>query len=83
MGQTEYVPSVPIDKIEQGSNILFEENETEVIVTFTDDPEATIFLCSILVSENSWPLRTHFTKEIHFSFLISTIRTLYQARNSK
>lgn len=30
-------PSVPIDNIEQGDDTLFDEDETEVIITFTDD----------------------------------------------
>jgi hypothetical protein len=37
--QTKYVPSVPIDELRQGDKTLFEEDETEVIVRFTDDPE--------------------------------------------
>lgn len=40
---TEYVPSVPIDNLTQGSNTLFDENDTEVIVSFTDDPDRTDF----------------------------------------
>ena len=34
---TELFPSVPIDSIEQGDGTLFEGNETEIIVSFTDD----------------------------------------------
>jgi hypothetical protein len=41
LGQTEYVPAVPIDLLQQGNGTLFEEEETEVIVSFTDDPEVT------------------------------------------
>ena len=37
--QTRYVPSVPIDNLEIGDNTLFEDDETELIVTFTDDPD--------------------------------------------
>lgn len=36
--QTEYAPTVPIDNMEQGDDVLFDEEETEVIVTFTDTP---------------------------------------------
>ncbi len=36
-GSTRYVPAVPIDNVVQGSNTLFSDDETEVIVTFTDD----------------------------------------------
>ena len=40
IAQTKYVPAVPIDKLEQGTGTLFEGDETEVLVTFSDDPEA-------------------------------------------
>lgn len=38
-GQTMYAPTVPIDNLEQGTETLFNEDDTEVIVTFTDIPE--------------------------------------------
>jgi hypothetical protein len=38
-GQTFYAPTVPIDNLEQGNETLFNEDETELIVTFTDVPE--------------------------------------------
>ncbi|MDC6386866.1 DUF4249 family protein [Flagellimonas taeanensis] len=41
--QTEYVPTVPIDNLEQGDDTLFDEEETEVVVTFMDDPERDDF----------------------------------------
>jgi len=34
---TQFVPSVPIDSLEQGNETLFSGDETEVIVTFTDN----------------------------------------------
>jgi len=34
---TQFIPTVPIDNIEQGDGTLFEGDETEVIITFTDD----------------------------------------------
>ncbi|MDM9632634.1 DUF4249 family protein [Robiginitalea aurantiaca] len=37
--QTRYVPAVPIDTLVQGDKTLFEDEETEVIVRFTDDEE--------------------------------------------
>ena len=36
--QTEYVTSVPIDELRLGDGTLFDEDETELIVRFTDDP---------------------------------------------
>ena len=38
-GQTKYVTSVPIDNLEIGDGQLFDEESTELIVTFTDDPD--------------------------------------------
>lgn len=35
---TRYVRSVPIDSLRIGTNTLFNEDETELIVTFTDNP---------------------------------------------
>ena len=37
--QTKYVSSVPIDRLEIGDGQLFDEESTELIVTFTDDPD--------------------------------------------
>lgn len=41
--QTRYVPAVPFTDIVQGSGTLLDEDETEVIVSFRDDPEADNF----------------------------------------
>ena len=41
--QTKYVPAVPIDNLEIGDGTLFEDEETELIVTFTDDPDRDNF----------------------------------------
>ncbi|WP_318308844.1 DUF4249 family protein [Flagellimonas crocea] len=38
--RTEYAPTVPLDNLEQGDDTLFDEEETEIIVTFTDDPDS-------------------------------------------
>ncbi len=35
--QTRYIPSVPIDRLSQGTETLFDDDATEVIVSFTDD----------------------------------------------
>jgi hypothetical protein len=37
--QTRYVPTVPIDEVRQGDNTLFGDEETEIIVRFTDDEQ--------------------------------------------
>ncbi|NER09056.1 protein of unknown function [Muriicola jejuensis] len=43
LAQTRYVPVVPINSITQGTGTLFGDNETEVIVNFTDQPEVDNF----------------------------------------
>jgi hypothetical protein len=43
LAQTRYVPTVPIDTILQGNGTLFEGDETEIIVTFTDNFERDDF----------------------------------------
>lgn len=40
--KTDYAPSVPIISLEQGTNTLFDD-ETEVIITYTDDPNRDNF----------------------------------------
>ncbi|MEM7087048.1 MAG: hypothetical protein AAF489_12740 [Bacteroidota bacterium] len=35
----EFVPTVPIDSLENGDGFIGDKNDTEVIVTFSDDPE--------------------------------------------
>ncbi|MEC7265507.1 MAG: DUF4249 family protein [Bacteroidota bacterium] len=41
--RTDYAPTVPLDNLEQGDDTLFDDEDTEVIVSFTDDPEAQNF----------------------------------------
>ncbi len=43
LAQTRYVPTVPLDTILQGNGTLFEGDETEIIVTFTDNFERDDF----------------------------------------
>ncbi len=43
LATTVYAPSVPIDSLIQGDETLFSDDETEVIVTFTDDPDRESF----------------------------------------
>ena len=41
--QTKYVTSVPINELRQGDGTLFDEDETELIVNITDDPDQDNF----------------------------------------
>jgi len=43
LAQTKYVPVVPINSVIQGDGNLFGDDVTEVIVNFTDDPDADNF----------------------------------------
>lgn len=42
-GQAFYSPAVPIDNLRQGDETLFDDDETEVKITFTDVPEQENF----------------------------------------
>jgi len=37
VAEAQFVPTVPIDNIEIGEGTLFDEDDTEIIITFTDD----------------------------------------------
>ncbi len=39
VARTTYSPTVPIDTIEQGTETLFDEDDTEIIITITDQPD--------------------------------------------
>ncbi len=43
IAQTKYVPAVPIQSLVQGTNTLFNSDETEIIVTIQDDAERQNF----------------------------------------
>ncbi|WP_299766066.1 DUF4249 family protein [uncultured Dokdonia sp.] len=43
LAETRFTPAPPIDTIVQGDGTLFDEDDTEVIVTFTDIPEQDNF----------------------------------------
>ena len=68
LATTKYVPTVPIDSVIQGDGTLFNDDETEVIITFTDDPDRDSFylfdlsLSEFLVTEDK------FYKGQQFSF---------------
>ncbi len=41
--ETKLIPSVPIDKVTQGDGLLFGENDTEIIIEFTDNADRNDF----------------------------------------
>ncbi len=66
--QTEYVPTVPIDNLEQGDNTFINEDETEVIVTFTDDGEKDDFYVFDFMNSEFLTVEDTFFQGQQFSF---------------
>ena len=66
--QTKYVPAVPIDNLAQGTKTLFEDNETEVIVTYTDMPDVDNYYVFDFGFGNYLPTEDTFYKGQTFSF---------------
>jgi hypothetical protein len=66
--QTEYVTSVPIDELRLGDGTLFDEDETELIVRFTDDPDRDNFYVFDFGSGNYLVTEDTFYKGQEFEF---------------
>ncbi len=66
--QTEYVPTVPIDNLEQGDNTFIDEDETEVIVTFTDHGEKDDFYVFDFMNSEFLTVEDTFFQGQQFSF---------------
>jgi hypothetical protein len=66
--RTEYAPTVPLDNLEQGDNTLFDEDETEVIVTFTDDPDTSNYYIFDFGYGNFQALEDQFFQGQQFQF---------------
>ncbi|NER15799.1 DUF4249 family protein [Spongiivirga citrea] len=43
VASTRFVPTTPIDNVEQGDGTIFDEDDTEIIVSFTDTPDREDF----------------------------------------
>ncbi len=67
-GQTRYVPAVPIDNLEIGTETLFDEDDTELIVTFTDDPNRDNFYVFDFGFDEFLVTEDEFYKGQEFSF---------------
>ena len=65
---TKYVRTVPIDKLEIGSNTLFNDDETEVIITFTDDGDRNDFYVFDLGFGNFITMDDQFIQGQQFTF---------------
>lgn len=66
--QTKYVPAVAIDSLEQGTGTLFEDEETEVVVTYTDDPDTDNYYVFDFGYGNFLPTEDTFYKGQTFKF---------------
>ncbi|WP_431121649.1 DUF4249 family protein [Flagellimonas flava] len=67
-GSTTYASSVPIDDLRIGSNTLFDDDETEIIITITDDPNRNNFYVVDLDFGNFITLDDQFFQGQQFSF---------------
>jgi len=67
-GQTQYVTSVPIDNLRIGDQTLFDEDETQLIVNFTDDPDRDNFYVFDFGFGNYFPTEDTFYKGQPFEF---------------
>ena len=66
--RTEYIPTVPIDALVQGTETLFDDEETEVIVTFTDEPDRDDYYVFDFNFGEYFPTEDTFYKGQQFSF---------------
>ncbi|MFM1879669.1 MAG: hypothetical protein RLZZ241_2535 [Bacteroidota bacterium] len=66
--QTKYVPSVAIDQLVLGENTLFNGDETEIVVQYTDMPNTDNFYIFDFGSGNYLPTEDTFYKDQQFEF---------------
>ncbi|KPM33708.1 Hypothetical protein I595_614 [Croceitalea dokdonensis DOKDO 023] len=66
--QTLFSPTVPIDGITQGNETLFNQEETEVVVTFTDIPEQENYYVFDFGFGNFLEVNDEFTDGQQFTF---------------
>ena len=66
--QTEYAPTVPIDNLEQGTDTFLNEEETEIIVTFTDNGDEDNFYLFDFMNSEFLVVEDEFFQGQQFSF---------------
>lgn len=66
--QTHYVPAVPINEVLLGENVLFNTEETEVVVRYTDMPDVDNYYIFDFGSGNFLPTEDTFYKGQDFEF---------------
>lgn len=67
-GKTYYATSVAIDNLEQGDGTLFGDDETEVVISYTDEPEKENFYVFDFDFGNFLPSEDTFYQDQPFSF---------------
>lgn len=68
VAESRFMPSVPIDDLEQGDGFLGDEDETELIITYTDDPDRENFYVIDFDLTNYVVTRDEFNNGQQFSF---------------
>jgi len=72
VANAQFTPTVPIDSLENGDGILFDEDATEVIITFTDDADRDDFYLfdfgfgNFLVTEDEFYQGQEFTFSYYY-----------------
>ncbi len=66
--QTKYAPTVPLDNLEQGDDTLFDDEETEIIVTFTDDGDNDNFYVFDFMNSEFQTVEDEFFQGQQFEF---------------
>nr|WP_297788210.1 DUF4249 family protein [uncultured Allomuricauda sp.] len=74
--QTEYVPTVPIDDLKQGDDTLFDDEATEIIVTFTDNSEQDDFYVFDFMNSEFQTVEDEFFQGQQFEFSYFTDQKL-------
>ena len=77
IAQTKYVPAVPIQSLRQGTSSLFNDDETEVIVTIQDDSERDNFYIFDFGAGNFLVTEDQFYKgqTFEFSYFMEQLRS--------
>lgn len=68
VAESRFIPTVPIDNLEQGTGFLGDEEETELIITYTDDPDRDDFYVIDFDLANFVTTRDEFNQGQQFSF---------------
>ena len=68
VAESKFIPTSPIDNLEQGTGFIIDEEETEMIITYTDDPDRDDFYVIDFDLTNYVTTRDEFYQGQQFSF---------------